>query len=128
MNQRINISSGAKWEEAVGYSRAVRVGPLVEISGTTAMEGDTIVGENDAYRQTHYILEKAAKVLEQLGLSLEQVVRTRMYVTDISKWEQVGKAHGAFFKDIKPATSMVEVKALIDHRMLVEIELTAWAE
>jgi len=127
MNQRINISSGAKWEEAVGYSRAVRVGPLVEISGTTAMDGDKIVGENDAYRQTEYILEKAAKVLEQLGLNLDHVVRTRIYVTDISKWEQVGKAHGEFFKDIKPATTMVEVKALIDHRMLVEIELTAWA-
>ncbi|CAN5118348.1 RidA family protein [soil metagenome] len=127
MDNRTNISSGAKWEDLVGYSRAVRVGPLIEISGTTAIEGDKIVGEDDAYLQTRFILEKSAKVLQELGVGMEAVVRTRMYVTDISKWEQIGKAHGEFFKDIKPATAMVEVSALIDKRMLVEIELTAWA-
>ncbi len=126
MDQRINISSGAKWEDIVGYSRAVKVGPLIEVSGTTAVDGDNIVGEGDAYRQTQYILEKASNVLQTLGASMQNVVRTRIYVTDIEQWEQVGKAHGEFFKDIKPATAMVEVKALIDPRMLVEIELTAW--
>lgn len=128
MDGRTNISSGAKWEDIVGYSRAVRVGPLIEISGTTAIDGDKIIGEDDAYRQTQFILEKSAKVLQALGASMENVVRTRIYVTDILKWEQIGKAHGEFFKDIKPATAMVEVSALIDHRMLVEIELTAWVE
>jgi enamine deaminase RidA (YjgF/YER057c/UK114 family) len=84
------------------------------------------VGEDDAYRQTQFILEKTEKVLQQLGANFENVVRTRIYVTDINKWEQVGRAHGEVFKDIKPATAMVEVSALIDHRMLVEIEFTAW--
>lgn len=126
MDQRTNISSGAKWEDIVGYSRAVKVGPLIEISGTTAVDGDKIIGEGDAYRQTQFILEKAARVLQSLDASMENVVRTRIYVTDIKQWEQIGRAHGEFFKDIKPATAMVEVKALIDPRMLVEIELTAW--
>lgn len=126
MNDRTNIASGAQWEDIVGYSRAVKVGPLIEISGTTAINGDQIVGEDDAYRQTQYILEKTKKVLQQLGANLDHVVRTRIYVTDINKWEQVGRAHGEVFKDIKPATAMVEVSALIDHRMLVEIEFTAW--
>ncbi len=126
MHERINIPSGAQWEDVVGYSRAVKIGPLIEISGTTAINGDTIVGEDDPYRQTQYIIEKTEQVLAQLGAGLKDVVRTRIYVTDINKWEQVGKAHGEFFGTIKPATSMVEVSALIDHRMLVEIEFTAY--
>lgn len=126
MQPRTNLPSGAPWEAIVGYSRAVKVGPLIEISGTTAIDGDKIVGEDDAYRQTQYILQKTEKTLAQLGASLHHVVRTRIYVTNIKQWEDVGRAHGEFFKDIRPATAMVEVSALIDHRMLVEIEFTAW--
>ena len=128
MSERINIASGAVWEDIVGYSRAVRIGPLFEISGTTAIEGDRVIGEDDAYAQTKAIIEKARKTLEEQGLGLQHVIRTRMYVTDIGKWEAIGKAHGEYFKEIKPATSMVEVKALIDHRMMVEIEFTAWVD
>ena len=123
--KRQNIPSGAKWEDIVGYSRAVRIGNTVEVAGTTAMDGDKIVGENNAYEQTKFILSKIEKSLKQAGASLNDVIRTRMYVTDISKWEEIGKAHGEFFKDIKPVTTMVEVKALIDARLLVEIEATA---
>jgi enamine deaminase RidA (YjgF/YER057c/UK114 family) len=120
------FSSGAPWEETVGYSRAVRVGPLIEVAGTTAVEDGQVVGEGDAYAQTICILQKIAKVLQEAGASLEQVVRTRMFVTDISQWQEVGRAHGEFFKDIKPVTSMVEVSALIDPKLLVEIEVTAY--
>lgn len=122
---RINISSGAKWENIVGYSRAVRVGGIVEVAGTTAVENGNVVGLNDAYFQTKIILQKIEKALIEAGASLKDVVRTRMFVTDISQWEEVGKAHGEFFLDIKPVTSMVEVKSLIDPEMLVEIEATA---
>lgn len=123
--QRKNFSSGAKWEDIVGYSRAVLIGNHLEISGTVATDETGTVGKGDFYLQTKFIIEKIEKVLKQAGFELSDVIRTRMFVTDISHWEDVGKAHGEFFKDIKPATSMVEVSALIDPEYLVEIEVTA---
>jgi enamine deaminase RidA (YjgF/YER057c/UK114 family) len=123
--QRKNFSSGAKWEDIVGYSRAVLMGDHLEVSGTVATDEAGTVGKGDFYLQTKYIIQKIEKVLQQAGLELSDVIRTRIFVTDISKWEQVGRAHGEFFKDIKPATSMVEVSALIDPEYLVEIEMTA---
>lgn len=125
---RTNYSTGAKWEEIVGYSRAVQIDKMLEISGTVAAEGSNVIALNDFYGQTKFILEKIEKVLNQAGFELRHVVRTRMYVTDISQWESVGKAHGEFFKGINPATSMVEVSALIDPDYLVEIEVTAVKE
>ena len=126
MNKRINISSGAKWEDIVGYSRAVKVGNMIEVAGTTAVdERGEIVGLNDPYEQTKYALAKIEKALIEAGASMQDVVRTRMFVTDISKWEEVGRAHGEFFRTVKPAASMIEVKGLIDPKLLVEIEVTA---
>ena len=126
MTKRINISSGAPWEQVVGYSRAVRVGNLAEVSGTVANENGQLVGQGDAYAQTICILGKIEQVLKDTGAELKDVVRTRMYVTDIRLWEEVGRAHVEFFKDIMPATSMVEVAQLIDPLYLVEIEATAY--
>ena len=125
MKKRQLVSSGAQWEEVVGYSRAVRVGNIIEVSGTTAVDGTTVVGKGNVYEQAVFILEKIEKVLQEAGSSLEDVVRTRMFVTDISKWQEVGKAHALFFKEIKPATSMIEVSSLIDKELLIEIEVTA---
>ncbi len=125
MSQKQLISSGSPWEDVVGYSRAVRVGNIVEVAGTTAVDGDALVGEGDVYKQTQFILRKIGKALEQAGSSLEHVVRTRMYITDISLWQEAGKAHGEVFGNIKPASAMVEVSALIDQRLLIEIEATA---
>ena len=126
MKKRINISSGAKWEDIVGYSRAVRVGNMIEVAGTTAVdERGEIVGVNNPYEQTKYILAKIESALTEAGASMKDVVRTRMFVTDISKWEEIGKAHGEFFKEIKPAASMIEVKGLINPELLIEIEITA---
>jgi reactive intermediate/imine deaminase len=123
---RKNISSGAKWEDIVGYSRAVVFGDTIETSGTVAVDSDNkLVGKDNAYEQTKFILQKLSAVLKEAGFSLNDVVRTRIYVTDISQWEEIGRAHGEFFKSIKPATSMVEVKALISPDYLVEIEITA---
>lgn len=126
MIRRINISSGAKWEDIIGYSRAVKVGNVIEVAGTTAVdeEGKTI-GVNDPYEQTKFIFLKIEKALTSAGASLKDVVRTRMFVTDISKWEEIGRAHGEFFREIKPAASMIEVKGLISPDLLVEIEVTA---
>ncbi|WP_400191247.1 RidA family protein [Hymenobacter sp. B81] len=118
------ISSGSPWEGPVGYSRAVRVGNLVEVAGTTAMDGDVVTG-TDAYSQTRRVLAKIAEALGQAGAGLEHVVRTRIFVTDIGQWPEVGRAHGEVFGNIRPASSMLEVRALIDDRLLVEIEATA---
>ena len=123
---RTNYSSGAKWEDIVGYSRAVKIGNVIEVTGTVAVDENTnLVGGNDAYEQTKYIIQKIEKVLQRAGAELKDVVRTRMFVTDISRWEEYGKAHGEFFKTIKPCTSMIEVKGLIDEAYLIEIEATA---
>lgn len=124
--QRTNYSSGAKWENIVGYSRAVKIGNIIEVTGTVAVdEHGEVVGKGNPYEQTKYIIEKIIKVLERAGSSLNDVVRTRMFVTDIAKWEEYGKAHGEFFKDIKPCTSMIEISALIAPEYLIEIEATA---
>lgn len=124
---RTHITSGAKWEDLVGYSRAIRVGDWIEVSGTTAMKDGQLVGKDDLYLQTRTCLEIIETALQRAGSSMKDVIRTRIYVTDISKWEEAGKAHGEFFGTIKPATAMVQVAALIDPDMLVEIEATAWA-
>ena len=123
--KRINISSGAVWEDLVGYSRAVRIGNQIEISGTTSVDGATIIGKGDLYSQTIFIFQKIEKTLIEAGASINDVVRTRMYVTDISKWEEAGKAHSEFFKDIKPASSMIGISGLINPELLIEIEVTA---
>jgi enamine deaminase RidA (YjgF/YER057c/UK114 family) len=123
--ERKNFSSGAKWEDIVGYSRAVLVGNQLEISGTVAADESGTVGKGDFYLQTKFILQKIERVLQQAGFEMKDVVRTRLFVTDIKHWEEVGKAHGEFFKDIKPATSMIQISALIDPDYLVEIEVTA---
>ena len=122
---RTNISSGAKWEDIVGYSRAVRIGNVVEVSGTTAMRNGELQGKGDLYLQTKTCLEIIHEALLKAGASIDDVIRTRIYLTDISQWEAAGKAHGEFFSKIKPATAMLEVAALIDKDILVEIEATA---
>ena len=124
-NKRVNISSGAKWEDIVGYSRAVRVGNIIEVAGTTAIDGEEIVGKENLYEQTKFIIKKIETVLSEAGGSLNDVVRTRMYVTNIAQWEEAGRAHGEFFKNIKPVATMVEVSSLIHPDLLIEIEVTA---
>jgi enamine deaminase RidA (YjgF/YER057c/UK114 family) len=129
MSRRTNYSSGSKWEEIVGYSRAVKVGNVVEVTGTVASGDDgDVVGKNDPYVQTKYIYEKIQKVLQQAGAEMKDVVRVRMFVTDISRWQEYGKAHSDFFKNIKPCNTMVQVSALIEPDYLIEIEATAIIE
>jgi enamine deaminase RidA (YjgF/YER057c/UK114 family) len=124
--ERKNFSSGAKWEDIVGYSRAVRMGNVIEVTGTVAVDAkDQVVGRGDAYAQTRFIIQKIEQVLQQAGASLADVVRTRMFVTDISRWQDYGRAHGEFFSHIRPCTSMIEVKGLIAPEYLIEIEATA---
>lgn len=122
---RKNISSGSPWEEVVGYSRAVRVGNIIEVAGTTAMDGDTIIGVGDMYEQADFIFKKIVVALQQAGATISDVVRTRIYITDMGRWQEAAKAHGEFFKNIKPVATMVEVSRLINDDLLIEIEATA---
>lgn len=126
MTYRHNIASGAPWEKTVGYSRAVRIGNIIAVAGTVASDDEgNVVGKGDIYTQTVYILRKIEVALNEAGASLEDVIRTRMFITDISQFEAVGRAHGEFFKDIRPAATMVEVKALVNADYLIEIEVDA---
>jgi enamine deaminase RidA (YjgF/YER057c/UK114 family) len=126
---RQTYSSGSPWEPKVGYSRAVHVGNTLAVAGTTATDADgRVVAPGDIYAQTRYILDRLSGVLAEAGFRMDQVVRTRMYVTDISRWQEVGRAHGEVFGNIRPASTMVEVRALIDPEHLIEIELDAVRE
>lgn len=129
MTERLNISSGAPWEDIAGYSRAVKLGNLIFIAGTAAVdENGDLVGAGDPYEQARFILGKIERALVAAGSGLQDVVRTVMYVTDISQWEEISRAHGEVFRDIRPAATMVEVRSLILPEMLVEIEATAVIE
>jgi enamine deaminase RidA (YjgF/YER057c/UK114 family) len=126
MTERLRITSGSPWESVVGYSRAVRVGDVIEVAGTTAVAEDgAVVAPGDPYAQTRYALARIERALIAAGARLEDVVRTRIYVTDISRWEEIGRAHGERFREVRPAATMVEVRALIHPDLLVEIEATA---
>ncbi|MBN1820487.1 MAG: RidA family protein [Prolixibacteraceae bacterium] len=126
MADRQNFSSGAKWEDAVGYSRVVRVGQIIEVSGTVAVdEAGNLIGPDNPYEQTRFILNKIIRYVEKAGGKKEDITRTRIFLTDMFNWEEVGKAHSEVFKDIKPVTSFLEVKSLVGLEYLVEIEATA---
>ena len=128
MTEIKKLSSGAKWEDIVGYSRAVKIGNRIIIGGTTAVDDSSnLVGENDPYLQTKFIFQKIEKYLKQMDSSLENVIINRIYVTDISVWEEIGRAHAEFFAKIKPCCMMIEVKGFIDPDMMVEIETEAVA-
>ena len=124
--KRLNISDGVPWEPIVGYSRAVRVGDRIEVAGTTAVDASgAVVGAGDPYLQAKYALEKIGRALREAGGGFENVIRTRIFVTDISRWEAVGRAHGEVFRDIRPASTLVQVASLVRPDLLVEIEATA---
>ncbi|MEM7373131.1 MAG: RidA family protein [Bacteroidota bacterium] len=125
MKGRKNISSNTIWESSVGYSRAVRVGNIVEVAGTTAVDGDEVMFPNDAYNQAQYVFLKIEQALKDAGADMKHVVRTRMFVTDMELSEEVGRAHGEFFRDIRPAATMVEIYSLIKEGLVIEIEATA---
>lgn len=126
MEKRISVTSGTKWEDKIGYSRAVRIGKLIEVSGTAAIDREKIIAPGDPYKQTKFIIQKIEKALNDVGSSLKDVIKTRIYVTNIKDWDAIGRAHGEFFKNIKPVTTMVEVKSLIDPNFVVEIEASAF--
>ncbi|OCT17066.1 hypothetical protein A8709_24060 [Paenibacillus pectinilyticus] len=123
--KRTRVFTGSPWEPVVGYCRAIRVGDRIEVAGTTAMKDGEVVGVGDAYEQTRCILQLIEGALHELGAQMSDVIRTRMFVTDISLWEQYGRAHGEYFRDVQPVATMVEVKALIDPQLLIEIEVEA---
>ncbi len=123
--QRQNYTEGSPWEPVIGYARAVKIGNIIEISGTTATVNGEVVGKGDVYAQTKCILQKFENVLKQYGASMNDVVRTRIFCTDITQWEAIGKAHGEFFSEIKPTTGMYQISKLISDDLLVEIEATA---
>ena len=124
--KRQKFSSNSPWEDIIGYSRAIRIGNIVELSGTVAVDdSNMVVGIGNAYEQTKFIISKMISYIEKAGGKKEDIVRTRMFVADITQWEEIGKAHGEFFKDVKPVTTMVEVKSLISKEYLIEIEATA---
>lgn len=125
MMTRTKVFTGSPWEPTVGYCRAIRVGNRIEVAGTTAMRDGEVVGEGNAYEQARYVLETIEKALLELGATMSDVIRTRMFVTDISLWEEFGRAHGEFFREVQPVATMVEVKALIDPRLMIEIEVEA---
>lgn len=124
MNRK-NISSNTKWEDIVGYSRAVRVGNIIEVAGTTAVDGEEIIGIGNPYEQTKFIFQKIERALIEAGATMKDVVRTRMFVANMDDWEEIGRAHGEFFKEIKPAATMLEVSRFIDVNILLEIEVSA---
>lgn len=123
--KRENISSNTVWENKVGYSRAVKVGNTIEVAGTTATDGDEVIGKGSMYEQTKFIFLKVERALLEVNASLKDVVRTRMFVTDISKWEEAAKAHHEYFKEIRPVATMIEVSKLINPEHLIEVEVTA---
>ncbi|CAM4413849.1 RidA family protein [Paenibacillus typhae] len=124
--ERKQVFTGSPWESSVGYCRALRIGDRIEVAGTTAMRNGEVAFAGNPYGQTKFILQTIEQALKELGAGMNHVVRTRMYVTDISQWEEYGRAHGEFFRDIQPVATMVEVKALIDPQLLIEIEAEAF--